>query len=315
METPTDTLDEKIRKIISEYSCIHCGSPISKSAQHSELYRTSPAKFNFADQADSVKDQGQNASLIKPSSESNSLFLESLETFAALKSKLPQSSQPPITPCAGVVIPLRSGETVISHGDAIKKFKVTRAVPLKKHSESKKTQQQNLKNERKISLKPKNEAKITPKTPLSSTGPIKTPLKPKEISSPKSPKVIEFSLKEYFVSKDLSPTPLLDVPKPYPYKSADLEQPSPTPHRNITINLVESIKQWNPLDSPKTADALTARSAASPNNKKSSYRALLSKSHSTKFIDIKNPIIEKRRFSEDNVKSNSDFAPRLKRKP
>lgn len=297
----TDSLDQRIRKIISDYACAHCGSSYTPSKTTRDESREHNLKVNYLNMSDVRKEKSSSFMSIKCASEPGSISED--QPIDSRFSISLRPNQTPATPRSGVVIPLKSGETVISHGDAIKKFRNGEIVDNKRKYLNNTSQKRMGERQIKLSLTQSSSFEFSKTADrLLKKQPITTP---KKMLSPRSPKIVEFRLADCGMSN--SPSPNTAVPKPYPYKSSDSEQPSPNPSKNITINLVESLCG---KVSHKTSKESTVRSSFSSSSKTglNSFRSYKAVSKSSKVLEVMNPIMIKSSRKDETV------VPRLKRR-
>ncbi|CAG9317536.1 unnamed protein product [Blepharisma stoltei] len=156
MSTQESSLENKIKEVLSQYACYNCGTPLHIS-EHTplstfsrEMYRqdSNTSCVGNEESADKLTMQAPgypfrafksnedqlHIEMIRPGGMAGDTGNESYRTSidrngignideGSNQYYSPRSAYTPSTPSTGILIPLGNGETVISHGDGIKKFR------------------------------------------------------------------------------------------------------------------------------------------------------------------------------------------------
>lgn len=274
MQTPDPSLEDRIKEVLASYNCHNCGCPIntghtssmSSVSRASALSNSNYASTNCQDKlikpspgdplrSNQSKKPVITFEMIRPIEIEGDSAIESFRTSVdpnifvfsdAGTDKIitPRTLQSPTTSCSGIVIPLGNGETVISHGNGIKKFQNsfeysqitnlsdrTPQYPTKQLIKPKTT----IKSQRNINLNPPKK-----KTPSKVTQRSSSCREPNKIAQ------VSIHIKDLMTSASPSiPGPITDIPVPHS-KETTSKTYHPTNTKVAQINLVTEIKRKRP---------------------------------------------------------------------
>ncbi|CAG9328613.1 unnamed protein product [Blepharisma stoltei] len=281
-----NSLEHKLKEVLSQYTCHQCGTKLTMSEfsplktfsgdtcrQESSCSYSNPG--NISDTIDRLIKQApgyplrvfqQNEDqlhieMIRPGEMAGDTGNESYRTSIDQSGFIfdegqaqyytPRSVYTPNTPSTGVLIPLRNGETVISHGDGIKKFQ--NKSESRRHQEPKSfaptskgtykakprcTTLDHPRNKTKIEQKVVQKPKIIKMTPSSARSLSSQKPKIKEVST------IYISLKDLKKCEpELSISPISCPPEPHPKEKHPSQFEVDLKLKDQQVNLVDEIRK------------------------------------------------------------------------